>query len=181
MSRAVTFWPALPFPQALTKCEWRIPTAGSLIHPRRERAFRSRDSFGKRDGRVVARQNEEAAQEIIDADLLARLREHARAARLRVALPRGPGRDGHPGRKAEPALRDLAKDDLGGEDFRGGFGRHRRVGALFEQDRTGAGVDRSVGDFSLEGRGLSGERPGEEEQRRRRREPEDRATNPGRP
>ncbi len=136
--------------------------ARALVHARRERVFGARDAFGERDRGVVARGDEEAAQQVLDADLRIHLREHAGAARFRVALLRGARRDRQFVLEMEPAFGDFAKDDLGGENFRRRRRRHRRVGVFGEQDRSGVEIneqrERRLG---LERRRLGGQDAGQ--------------------
>ena len=73
------------------------------VHQGRESLLAARDALGQSDRRVVARGDEEAAQEVLDAHLRIGLGKHAGAAGFRVALARRPGRDRRDVVELEPA------------------------------------------------------------------------------
>jgi len=99
------------------------------------------DAFGQRDRRVIARGDDQAADQVLDADLAVDLGKHRRTARGSAAVAPGMHRNRHDIVELQPALDQFVKDDLGGQDLRRRGRRHQSVGILLEQHRAGVIVD----------------------------------------
>ena len=111
---------------------------GILVHPLDERRLGARHAIGERDARVVARQGDDAEQQIGDADLLARREEHGRA----LAMPLLPGIGLESDLLIELHVAALDHVEHGIDRHRLGErgGRHVLIGILRVEHRTGVHI-----------------------------------------
>ena len=109
----------------------------ALVHQRGEILLRAADALGERDRRVVARLDDQALQEVVDAHLAVNVQKRRRAVAVAAAGAPGIFGDVELVVEMQPPFLELAEDDLGGHQLdRGGAPGHRLVGALLEQHRA---------------------------------------------
>ena len=126
-----------------------VPKAEPLrigVHLAGEGLLGPGDAFGEHHRRVIARQSDDAVQQIFDADLLVRRQEHGRAGG--GAMPFLPGLGPHRAHLAERELAavDQLEGDFGGHHLGHRRRRHARVGVLVVEHRARRQVDQ-IGDL----------------------------------
>ncbi len=112
-----------------------------LGHPGRKGALRARKALGEYDRRIIAGDDDEAFDQILDLDGAVERGKHGRAMRRRAAV--APGGFAHLQfiGELEAARRNRFEDDFRGHDLGGRSRRHEIIGILFEQDRERVGID----------------------------------------
>ena len=116
-----------------------------LVHQVDERVFAAADVLGHRDGRVVTRLDDHAAQQILEFHRGAFADEHRRLLLFRRRVFPRVHADRHVVGEMDAARLDFARRDVARHDLRQARRRHALVDVLLGEHVTGVVVDQDVG------------------------------------
>ena len=121
-----------------------VSVLGLLVHQRGKGGFAAAHGFGQRHGGVVARLHDHALVQFVHRDRLARLDEHARAARAPRVLGHRHGLLQRQALFVQRVEHDVGRHDLGERgrlDLHVGVGCGQRLAAVHIDDDPGLGRD----------------------------------------